>query len=456
MAWAYWSVELFVAFDPLELPRIEEIAVDRAVLLFTFAVAVATGLLFGLAPALRVSRPDLNEALKEGSERQAFTGAGRNRARGALAIAQIAMALVLLTGASLLLRSFVNRISVPLGFQPEGVIGIGLPYSAHRQIDKILEKIRSVPGVALVGAATAYPHGDPGMSGGFAAEGNSEAVAAQQRAGIVLVTPGYFRTAGMSLRKGRMFTEADGPDVVKVAVINEEIVRQYFSGQDPIGRQVRTRDGVWRTVVGIVSDAKGFGVDGGPMPTVYLPHWQQNWDNNVHVLVQTALPPASVAPVIRKEIREVSASWVVNIDTIENMLAEMVTVPRFYLVLVVSFALLAVIIAALGIYGVINYLVTQRTHELGIRMVLGADRGDVRFMVLRQGLALILGGVAVGLAGAWISTRTLEGLLFQVHSKDTGAFITACLLLIITGIAACYIPARRATRIEPMEALRNE
>src|ERR1022692_1701809 len=446
VAWAQWGVHLFVAVDPLKLPRIHEIAVDSGMLLFTLVVAVSTGVLFGLAPALRVSRPDLNETLKDGSERQVSGGGvGQNRLRSVLAVAQIALAIVLLTGAGLLLRSFIRRISVPLGFRPEGVLSVELPWSARKQIDPVLERIRALPGVRSAGAATALPNQPPETNGGFNIQG-APREGEELIAGKMLATPNYFRTAGMTLQRGRLTAEGDGPDAPKVAVVNETLVRKYFHGENPIGRNVQSTDGkLWRTVVGVVSDVKGFGVDGDPIPTVYLPYRQEDWNNGVHVIVRTVVPPAALASAIRKEIRAIGKGWIVEIDTIEGLLAESVAVPRFYLVLVGALAALAMVLAAIGIYGVIGYAVAQRTHEIGVRMALGADRGDVLFMVIREGLAIVLAGVAVGLAGAWMSTRALENLLFQVHAGDAGSFAGACLLLVAAALLACYLPARSAT-----------
>ncbi|MBZ5727121.1 MAG: ABC transporter permease [Acidobacteriia bacterium] len=456
VAWAYWSVRLFVAWDPLHLPRLAEIAVDRGMLLFTFGLAVSTGVIFGLAPALRVSRPDLNECLKEGAERQAPGGPVHARGRNLLAISQIALAIVLLVGGGLLLRSFVRRVGVPLGFRPNGLLAVELPNVANRQIDRVLERIRALPGVRSAGAATAFPQAPPGYSGSFAV-GDGENAGRQLEAGIILVTPDYFRTAGMALREGRFTGDADTADAPKVAVVNEALVRRYFRGQSLLGHNVQSTDKKWwRTVVGVVADAKSFGVDGDPMPTVYVPYRQNSWNNATYLIVQTAVPPAALASAVRKEIRAVSTRWVLKIDTIEALLAESVAVPRFYLVLVGALAGLALVLAAIGIYGVVGYSVAQRKHEFGVRMALGAARRDVLFMVLRESSAVILVGVALGLMGAWASTRALESLLFQVHARDAVSFAMASVLLAAVALAACFIPARHATKIDPMIALRHE
>ncbi len=453
LAWAWSAVRAFVALDPLELPRLQEVAVDASLLLFTLAVAAATGILFGLAPALRISRPDLNEALKEGSERQAFAGPGRNRALGALAVAQLAFAIVLLVAAGLLVRSFVKRITVPLGFQPERLLAIELPWSARTRIDEALERIRALPGARYAAVATSYPHQPANFSGGFSIQGDART---GLEAGNILVTPDYFRTAGMALRRGRAFTEADRADAAAVVVVNEALVRQYFGGRDPIGTQVRTTDGkTWRTVVGVVADVKGFGVDGEPQPVVYIPYRQAYWGNPVYVIVRTAVPPASLASAVRREIRQMSPRWVIEISSVQELLSEMVAVPRFYAVLVAAFAGLAFLLAAVGVYALINYSVAQRTHEIGVRMALGAGRSEVMQMIVGRAFVLLLAGTAVGLAGAWASTRALESLLFQVRARDAASFAAASALLAAAGLLAAWLPAQRATRIDPTVALRS-
>ncbi len=453
---AYWGVSAFVASNPIELPRVQEIAIDPGVLLFTFTVAVLTALLIGLIPALRVSRVDVNSALKQAEGNRIIGGFGRDRARSVLAVAQVALAIMMLTGAGLLLRSFVERITVPLGFRPEGMLGVELPWSARPRMDELLERIRAIPGVQAAGAATAFPHKPPGTSGGFAVEGQPKAPEEMPRAGKMVITPDFFRAAGVTLLKGRFMTEADRADTQPVAVISEALARRHFAGVDPIGKRIRW-GGPWATVVGVVGDIKGFGIDGPPMPTIYLPRGQVNWNNYVYVVVRTTVPPISLAPTVRKEIRAWDKTILIEqLAPIEDMLSASVAVPRFYMLLVAAFAVIALAIAAVGVYGTLNYLVTQRTHEIGVRMALGAQPSDLRQTIVGQGLALILSGLAFGLAGAWALTRLLASLLFRVRPNDAATFIAASAVLIAVGLLACYLPARRATNIDPLEALRHE
>ncbi len=456
VAWAYWGVRAFVAFDPVKLPRIQEIAVNPSMLFFTLLVAISTGVLCGLSPALRSSRPDLNETLKEGSERRG-SGPTRTRAPSVLAIVQIALSMVLLTSAGLLLRSFVQRVTVPLGFRPEGLLAVELPWNVNAKIDELLERLRALPGVQSAGAATTFPNALPGSYGPLEIEGHPLPLEEQVNAGVTPVTSDYFRAASMTLLKGRFIAASDTATAPPVAVVNEALARRCFPGQDPIGRSIRRGSDTWYTVVGIVGNMKGFGVDGDPMPNIYFSRLQTDWNNSVCVVIRTAVPPSSLASTVRKEIR----SWNKNIligklAPIEDLLAESVTVPRFYMLLVLTFAALAITLSAVGLYGLLNYSVAHRTHEIGVRMALGAERGDVLEMILRQGLALILTGVVLGIAGAWATTRALESLLFQVHARDAATFAGACIVLIAVGLLACYLPARRATKVDPMVALRYE
>jgi putative ABC transport system permease protein len=456
VAGAYLGVRAFVVSDPIKLPRVQEIAVDPSMLLFTLLVAVSTGVLFGLAPAWRSSRLELHETLKDDSERHCGKPA-RTRTRSTLAVVQIALSIVLLTGAGLLLRSFTRRVSVPLGFRPDGVLAVELPWSINARIDELLDRLRALPGVQSAGAATSFPHDPPNTSGLMEIEGRPVMPGDVLEAGVTVVTSDYFRAAGMTLREGRFIAPSDTATAPPVAIINEALALRYFPGQDPIGRRIRREGNIWHTIVGIVGNMKGFGVDGDPMPNIYFSRLQDDWTNPVYVLIRTAIPPSSLAGVVRKEIHAWDKNVAISkLAPVEDLLAESVMAPRFYMLLVVAFAALALTVAAVGLYGLLSYSVARRTHEIGVRMALGAERGDVLAMILRQGFTLILIGVVLGLASAWAATRTLESMLFQVHATDAASLGGACLVLIAVGLLACYIPARRATKVDPMVALRYE
>jgi predicted permease len=412
-----------------------------------------------LAPALRVSRPDVGHGLKEGPDAAGTGGLGKNRGRSTLAVAQISLAVMLLVSASLLLRSFVMRVSVPLGFRPEGVLAAELPWSVHSHVDELLERLRAVPGVLNVGAATAFPQNSAGTSCGgcLEIEGQPKHEGKQYITGRMVATPGFLGAAGMTLRQGRFFTRADGADAPGVAVINEALARRDFPGQDPIGQKVRWGAPAWSTIVGVAGNVKGFGVAGDPMAAIYFPHQQASWGNGVQVLIRTGVPPLSLAPTVRAQMRSWNRRMIIEkFDSLDNLLASTVAVPRFYLMLIVGFAVLALAVSAVGVYGTINYSVTMRTHEIGIRMALGAERGDVLAMILGQGLALTAAGVAIGLAAAWVSTRALETLLFGIRPGDGVAFACGSGVLVLTVLLAALVPARRATKVDPIEALRCE
>jgi putative ABC transport system permease protein len=459
VAAAYWLVRVFVALDPIHLPRVHEIAVNGGILLYATAAAMATGILFGLAPALRASRPDLGNWLKEGPGAPGVGEFAKNRGRSLMAAAQIALSVMLLIGAGLLLRSFVRRVNVPLGFRPESVLGVELPWYVNPHIDDLLERLRALPGVQAAGAATAFPQDSAGTScaGCLEIEGQPTGEDQAHDTGLMVATADYFRAAGVTLRQGRFFTAADGADAPQVAVINEALARRDFRGRDPIGRHVRWGTKEWATVVGVAGNLKGFGVAGDPMPTIYFPNRQARWGNGVQVLVRTAVPPASLASAVRKEMRSWNQRMIIGkFDTVENLLAESVAVPRFYMLLVAVFATLAMMVSAVGVYGAVNYSVARRTHEIGIRMALGAERDDVLAMVLGHGLGMTAVGVALGLAGAWVSARLLRQMLFGVRPTDGVAFACGSGMLVLAVLLACYVPARRATRVDPLEALRHE
>ena len=455
VAAAYALVGGFVALDPVHVPRVREIAVDGPVLLCAVAAAIVTGLLFGLMPALAGARCDPANGLKNAGGGDL----GGSRGRAVLAAAQMALAVVLLVGAGLLLRSFIARVTVPLGFRPEGVLGVELPWSVNRNVEELLDRLRALPGVQAAGAATAFPQDAAGTSCGgcLEVEGRPRHEGHEFATGYMVTTPGYFQAAGMMLRGGRYFDRRDGADAPQVAVVNEALVRRDFPNENPIGRHVRWGTGQWATVIGVAGNMKGFGVEGEPMPALYFPQQQASWGNGVQVLVRTSVPPRSMAGTVRREIRAWRPNLLISkLDTVDNMLASMVAVPRFYMLLVTGFAVLALAVSAVGVYGTINYSVARRTHEIGIRMALGAGRGDVLAMILRQALTLAAAGVVIGLVGAWASTHLLETLLFGVRARDAVAFTSAAMVLAVAVAVAAYFPARRATRVDPLVSLRHE
>ena len=448
---AYFLVRGFVAIDPIHLPRVDEVAVHGRVLVYAIAAAIATGILFGLTPALRAAQTDALQSSRT-------TELGANRGRSLLAAAQIAMSVMLLVGAGLLLRSFVARLRVPLGFRPEGTVGVDLPWSANRRIDELLGRLRVLPGVIAAGAATTLPQNPAPYSceSCVEAEGHPRRLGGNEETGLIVATPGYFEAAGLVVLSGRGFTPSDGPDAQKVVVVSEALVRRDFGGENPVGRRVR-QGGVWLTVVGVVADLKGYGAAGEARPDLYFPNRQTGWYNPVAVLVRTGVPPAGLRAAVRKEIRAWNARILIKkLDTQENLMSSAVAAPRFYLVLIAGFAALALLVSAVGVYGTVNYSVARRTHEIGIRMALGARRGAVAAMVLRQSIGLTAAGLVLGLAGAWISTRVLEKLLFGVRPTDALAFACGSGVLVVTVLLASYIPARRATRVDPLDALRHE
>jgi putative ABC transport system permease protein len=328
------------------------------------------------------------------------------------------------------------------------------------RIDELLGRLRTLPGVQEAGAATAFPQDSAGSTCDecLEIEGRPQGGGKARDTGYMVATSGFFRAAGMTLRQGRFFTDADGANAPKVAVINEALAKRDFPNQNPIGRHVRWGSKEeWCAVIGVAGNVKGFGVAGDPMPAVYFPNHQADWGNGVQVLVRTAVPPRSLAGAVRKEIRSWNKLMVFGkVESMDDMLAESVAVPRFYMLLVAGFAALALAVSGIGVYGTMNYAVVRRTHEIGIRMALGANRGDILAMVGRQGLAVTAAGMALGLAGAWVSTRTLEKLLFGIRPDDAVAFACGSGVLIGAVLLACYIPARRAATVDPLEALRHE
>jgi putative ABC transport system permease protein len=458
---ALWGLDILVALGPAELPRVQDIRLDARVLGFTLVVSVLTGLIFRLVPALEASNPELHETLKEGG-RSSTAGMGRQRLRDSLVVAEVALALLLLIGAGLLIRSLERLQQVHPGFNPKNLLtmDISLPDSKysdpHRQVaffEQLLRHIETLPGVQSAGAVNPYNV----LS--FTVEGRTPSTRSEQLTGKVRwATPHYFRTMGIPLLKGRGFTERDNEKAPKVILINQTMARRYFGGEDPLGKRMIIGWGVpeWRQIVGVVGDVKYDRLDAEAGDEFYVPHAQVplTW---MRLVVRGTGNLTNMAAALRAAVASLDKDLPVsNLRTMEQVLAESVAQPRFRTLLLGVFAGLALILAAVGLYGVMTYSVAQRTDEIGIRMALGAERRDVLELVVGQGMTLVLTGVAIGLAAAFALTRVLSSLLYGVRATDLTTFLAVSLLLVAVALLACYIPARRAAAVDPIVALRYE
>ena len=440
--------------------------VDGNVLLFALAVSVLTGILFGLAPAVSVTRSDLAEGLKEGAQ-AASPGMRRGWLRGALAVSELSLALVLLIGAGLLINSFYRILQVNPGFVPERVLTMDLSltdtrYPAPQQksefFSEVLRRVESLPGVRSAALADSLPLSpyqaflmmSPNRLLPRAALSNSTTVMMYQ----LTVSPGYFYTLGIPVLKGRTFTDHDDEQALKVAVVNEALARHFWPKEDPIGKRLPLFNNL--TVVGVVGNTRHEGLSQDIEAEIYVPYLQLP-QNSMQLAVRTAADPDSVVSAVRTEVREVDPDQpVYHVATLQQVLSESVAPRRFNMLLLGIFAGIALTLATIGIYGVMAFSVTQRTHEIGIRMALGAKRSDVLGMVVRHGLKLALIGVVIGIVGALVLARFLSSLLFGIKPTDPLTFVAVSLILSAVALVACYIPARRVAEVDPMVALRYE
>jgi putative ABC transport system permease protein len=470
-AWA--SLGPLLKLSTTSVPAVFAVSLDRWVLSFTLVVSVATGLLFGIVPALRTAKLDLRETLNE-SSRGSTSGPGHHRIRGALVAAEIAMAMLLLVGSGLLLRSFSRLQDVPPGFQADHLLVADLPlsqgtYAKPEQrfefFDRLVERAKSLPGVRSAGAASFLPVSGGGGLLHFNISGRPpKSPHDYTAAGYRTITPNYFETLGMPLEQGRFFTAGDTEKAPAVVVINAAMARTYFPGENPLGKRMQigatpVSDVPWMEVVGVVGDVRQ-GLDLDPKAEMYLPYRQADQLIPVFqlsIVLRTAADPMLEASALRSALAEIDPNQpLVRVRTMEENMAATVAQPRFRTWLIGIFAALALVLAGVGVYGVMSYTVTQRTSEIGIRVTLGAQPEDVFRIVVGEGLRLALAGVGVGILAALALTRLLRSFLYGVSAYDPLTFGAVTMILTLVAVAASFFPARRATLVDPMVALRYE
>ena len=461
---AYWLTRLFVLLAPRGFPRLDQVALDGRIAVFTGLLCLVTVVLFGLLPALQASRLTLGSALQEGV-RGGGAGDG-GRGRGVLVTVEVALALVLLTGAGLLARSFAHLLRWEPGFEREHLVLMPVfnspakyPHAsmAADLYGRATEALSAVPGVAAVGAASAGPlfGGDGGQE--FAVEGRPLPPPGERGSALWYdVGPHYFQTVGIPLVRGRFFTDHDDAGAQRVALINETLARRVFPGQDPVGQRITMlmHEATFE-IVGVVRDVPPFRPGDAVSPEIYWPY-RQLPRLAIFFVVRTAIAPEAVVPALRAKLLELDPDIDVGrVTTLGQRAAEQLVRPRFYLLLLGLFAVLALTIAGVGVYGVLSYWVSQRTHEIGVRMALGAGAGRVVAMIVGQGLKICLAGIVLGVVGSLALTRLLGGLLVEVSALDPTSFVLAAVGVAAVALVACALPARRAARFDPLQALRS-
>jgi putative ABC transport system permease protein len=445
------------------IPGWDHFSVNRTVLLFTLMISMLTGVIFGLMPALQASKPNLDETLKEGAKGASSTGS-RHRLRGALVVAEVALSLVLLVGAGLMIRSFMAMLRDDTGFNPHNVLSFqlslsGEKYSEAQQrgfYDQLLKRLETLPGVVAAGAISILPVSGNNQNDTFEIAGRPPFEKGKgPDAGYRVVTPEYFDAIGMSLRRGRDFTASDNELAPGVVIINETLASRFFPNQEAIGQRIITGGGPME-IVGVVGDVKDLGLDRVPRPSLYVPY-AQNPRTNMGVALRAAIEPTALAAAARDEVMKLDPTQPVsNLKTVERMIHERTSPKRLMAATMGVFAAIALLLAGVGLYAVMAYAVSQRRHEIGVRMSLGARSRDILLLITGQGLKLTLAGLALGMAGAFALTRVMQPLLYGVTATDPLTFVLISLALAGVALLACWIPARRATKVDPMIALRCE
>ena len=462
------GINIIRAIAPTDIPRLDQINVDGRVLGFVLGASILTGLLFGLAPAIQISKPDVNSALKEGFQTKpaGFGLLQAHRTRSVLVVAEIALAMVLMSGAVLLLRSLWNLVNVNPGFDPRNLLTMELSVTTHKFQDdeqqvayfrQILDSVAGIPGVNSAAVASGSALGMH-MSVGFSFSGPPSREESTQ-AGFEIVSPDYFRTLGIRFLEGRPFTFRETENSPPVVIINQSFARRYLTGQDPLGKRIhidwgKDEAGTDAQIAGVVSNLTP---QDRPWPAMYVSYLQFGANGYMNLLVRTDTSPLAVADAVRRQIWSVNSEQpVANIRTVEQDLSTTASEPRFHTLLLGTFAGLALAVALVGIYGVMSYTVIQRTHEIGIRLALGAARMDIFRLVLQQGLVFAGFGLAIGLGLSLSLTRLLRSFLFEVQPNDPLTLLITSLMVAAMALLAAFLPARRATKVDPMVALRYE
>ena len=470
---AYAGVRFLAWWNPANIPRVAGVTLDARVLLFTAVVAILTSVLFSLVPALRAMKTDLTDSLKDGGQ-SASTGGGRQRFRNALVVVEMALAVVLLVGAGLMLRSLWALQRVPLGFDPTSVVTmrIALPaasYESPEQVEaffqQLLERVRQLPGVRTAGAARSLPLGSPIGDFGLMVEGYQPPPGTNAKGDWQIVTDGYLAAMGERVIRGRGIEPTDTAGSMLVALVNEEMARLYWNGRDPIGGRLKIGGDPKRpfvTVVGVVADVRHNGITDVVKEKFYVPHTQWNKAvgfpiRGMTLVIRAGGDPWALVGPIRQAVRSLDPSLpVANVRLMDDVVGAALSTPRFTGILLGSFAVLALLLSAIGIYGVLSYLVSRRTREIGIRVAIGAGRAEVLRLILRNGISLALTGVAIGIGFALWASRLMSGLLHDVSPGDPVTFTAVGLLLTGVALIASLVPAWRATRVDPVVALKTE
>lgn len=462
---AFAGVHSLRALGPHEIHGLESAGIQGPVLAFALLITLLTGVLFGLAPIVATSKIDLNEALKE-SAPAAHAGRGRPL-RAALVMVEMALAMALMTGSGLLMRSLLRLTDVDLGFSPRHLLTLRIPLPENRYskpaaqaafFSQVLDRVRTLPGVASVAAGGGLPMMGYGGLAGLVLGGQPEPPPGMAPdTPYTVVSPGYFRTLGIALVAGREFSDSDREGAPEVAIVNQALARRYFPNQNPLGKTIKIRGGPWRTIVGVIHDVKQDSLDQNAAPQLFAP-FLQSPDSEMDLAIRAAVSrPLGLASAIRRQVQSIDKDQpIYDVATVETRLSDWLAPHEFNAFLIGLFAALALALAAVGVYGLMSYSVSERSREFGIRQALGARPQEVVSGIVGQGLKLTLVGVAIGVAGALVLTRFLSSLLYGVTPTDLLTFIAVSLILIAVALLACYIPARRAVKVDPMVALRYE